>query len=99
MILQDLVDLGDHIVGAGGDIAALIHHDLHVVLPCGGKLAPCGVLDAGIDQVQVVEDALECGLCLQESIVFRNFSRSYYCRLCVYGCEQGTDRKYSELQP
>ena len=70
MILQDLVDLGDHIVGAGGDIAALIHHDLHVVLPCGGKLAPCGVLDAGIDEVQIIKDALEGRLLFQEFLAF-----------------------------
>ena len=59
MILQNLIDLGDHVVGVGGDVAALVHYDLHVVLPGGGKLAPCSILDTGVDEVQVVKDALE----------------------------------------
>ena len=43
-----------------------VHDDFHVVLPGSGQLAPGAVLDTRVDEVQVIKDALECRLLLQE---------------------------------
>ena len=66
MVRQDLVDLRDHVLGVGVHVAALVHDDFHVVLPGSGQLAPGAVLDTRVDEVQVIKDALECRLLLQE---------------------------------
>jgi len=69
-VFEDLVDLFDHIGRSGSYICALVEHLIHVVLPGSCELRPCSVLDTGIDEVEVIEDALESGLLCEECNAF-----------------------------